>query len=220
MSLATLKKKSQVLYNNLSVRQNGFSLNGSHRSAGYIGQSSQSRHLSRTLMKGNVVRGNGGCCGTYIVTNVPPSELACLNDPNVVKKSVANTEGMLHTKYAWFWSGKQSVKPDSNNNASQSDYTTRIAKQTINNVNNLNKLDTVPTVKIVHCNALPAFARPRNNSIVTTNIRQRTICPNTKPETVMTQQQYIQKLDANCTANDPNPVSYNCNCPIPGAGNV
>ena len=86
MSIATLKKKSQDLYNNLS----GFSLNGGHRSAGYIGQSTQSRHLTRTLAKGNVLRGSGGCCGTYVIKNVVPSELACLNNPNVIKPSILN----------------------------------------------------------------------------------------------------------------------------------
>jgi len=218
MSLATFKKKSQVLYNNLSVRQNGFSLNGSHRSAGYIGQSTQSRHLTRTLMKGNVVRGSGGCCGTYNITNVSPSELACLNNPNTVKKTVANTQGMLHTKYAWFWSGKQSVKPDSNQNASQNDYTERLAKQTIQCSN---KLYEVPTVKNIVCESLPTLARPRNKGLVTSNIRQRPICSNTKPETkyvAMSQDEYIKKFHAKCTANDPNPVNHNSNYPIAGTG--
>jgi len=217
MSLATLKKKSQVLYQNLSVRQHGFSLNGRQRSAGYIGQSTQSRHLTRTLMKGNVVRGNGGCCGTYVVTNVKPSELACLNNPNVVKPSVKNTEGMLHTKYKWFWSGRQSVKPDSNQNASQSDYTSKIAKQTINCIDKLNEsLSTVPTVKAVNCENLPALARPRNQTgFVNGTIRQRPICPTTKSDPYLTQEQYIQQIDKACTANDPNPKSHNSNAPLP-----
>jgi hypothetical protein len=216
MSLATFKKKSQVLYQNLSVRQNGFSLNGGHRSAGYIGQSTQSRHLTRTLMKGNVIRGNGGCCGTYLVKNVAPSELACLNNPNVIKPSVENTEGMLHTKYKWFWSGRQSVKPDCNQSAVQSDYTSKIAKQTINCIDKLNEtVKTVPTVKTVNCKTLPTLARPRNQSGFTGTLRQRPICPNTKADPYLSQGQYIQQMDKACTVNDPNPVSANCNCPLP-----
>jgi hypothetical protein len=220
MSLATMKKKSGVLYRNLSVRQNGFSLNGGHRSAGYIGQSTQSRHLTRTLMKGNVVRGNGGCCGTYVVTNVKPSELACLNNPNVIKPSVENTEGMLHTKYKWFWSGRQSVKPDSNQNAVQSDHTSKIAKKTMNCIDLLNKSHgTVPTIKSTNCGSLPALARPRNLSgFMTGTIRQRPVCPTTKDESYLTQEQYIEQLDKACTANDPNPKSHNSNCPLPGTG--
>ena len=61
MSIATLKRKSQTKYNNMSVGQPFFSLNGTHRNQGYVGQTSLSRSLPRTLMRGNVVRGHGGC---------------------------------------------------------------------------------------------------------------------------------------------------------------
>jgi len=219
MSLATLKKKSQARYNNLSVGVHGFSLSGTHRSAGYIGQSTQSRHLTRTLMKGSVVRGNGGCCGTYTVTNVKPSELACLNNPNVVKPAVMNTAGMIHTKYKWFWSGKQNVKPDSNQNATQNDYTLNVAKKTLLCANNSYQM---PTVNSVVCSHLPALARPRTTGITHGTVRQRPICPITKPITypttngvAMSQAQYIQQLNAECVANDVNPVNHNCNCPLP-----
>jgi hypothetical protein len=214
MSLATLKKKSQARYNNLSVGVNGFSLSGGRRSAGYIGQSTQSRHLTRTLMKGNVVRGNGGCCGTYTVTNVKPSELACLNDPNIVKPAVMNTAGMIHTKYKWFWSGKQSVKPDSNQNATQSNYTSNLAKKTIDCTNNSYE---IPRVNDIICSRLPALARPRTG-IMTGTVRQRPICPVTKPQSnfvAISQTQYIQQLNAECVANDVNPVNHNSNCPLP-----
>jgi hypothetical protein len=216
MSLATLKKKSQTLYNNLSVGVDGFSLNGTHRSGGYIGQSTQSRHLTRTLMKGNVVKGSGGCCGAYVVTNVKPSELACLNDPMVVKPAVMNNAGMLHTKYKWFWSGRNSVKPDSNQHKIQSDHTTSLAKQTVQCANDSYE---VPAPKTVNCDTLPALARPRTNGLMTGTIRHRAICPTSKPETnfvAMSYEQYLQQVDAACTANDPVATTYNCNCPLPG----
>jgi len=55
MSIATLKRKTQTQYNNMSVgSKTGFSLNGTHRSQGYIGQTSLSRSLPKTLMKGNI----------------------------------------------------------------------------------------------------------------------------------------------------------------------
>ena len=38
MSLVTLKKKTAAKYHNMSVNQPSFSLNGTHRSQGYIGQ--------------------------------------------------------------------------------------------------------------------------------------------------------------------------------------
>ena len=95
MSIATLKRKTESMYNNVSVGAARFSLNGTHRTQGYVGQTSLSRHLQRTPMKGNVIRGNGGCCGTYrifpVITSGVQSAIDCLNDPRVVKKSVVNT---------------------------------------------------------------------------------------------------------------------------------
>ena len=39
MSIATLKKKTQARYTNqMSIGHAGFSLNGTHRNQGYIGQ--------------------------------------------------------------------------------------------------------------------------------------------------------------------------------------
>ena len=60
MSIATLKRKTLAKYNNMSVGQPQFSLNGTHRSQGYVGQTMLSRSLPRSLMKGNVIRGHGG----------------------------------------------------------------------------------------------------------------------------------------------------------------
>ena len=99
MSIATLKRKSLVKYNNMSVGSpNGFSLNGTHRNQGYIGQTSLSRHLSRTLMKGSTVRGGGGCCGTYYQPGIVQSAVTSLEDSTVVKTSVLGTKGMIDTK--------------------------------------------------------------------------------------------------------------------------
>ena len=60
MSIATLKRKTQTKYNNMSVGTEGFSINGVFRNQGYVGQTSLTRSLPRTLQKGS-----GGCCGTY-----------------------------------------------------------------------------------------------------------------------------------------------------------
>ena len=221
MSLATLKKKSQTRYNNLSVGAKGFSLNGTHRSAGYIGQSTQSRHLTRTLMKGNVVRGNGGCCGTYTMTNIKPSELACLDDPTVVKPTVMNTEGMIHTKYKWFWSNGQTVKPDSQRHFTESYITERNAKKVIKCTALLNEFNLIENdgnqqKNISICSELPALARPRNPGLVNGTLRQRPICSVTKPySTTINYETYLKKLDAQCTDDDQTPVSINCNCPLP-----
>ena len=124
MSIATLKRKTLAKYNNSSVNTGeGFSLNGSYRNQGYVGQTSLSRSLPRTPMKGNIPRGHGGCCGTYNITPIVQSGVTSTEDNTVIKLSVMNTMGMLDTRLC-----KDScrlcddnrcitVKPDSNLNA-------------------------------------------------------------------------------------------------------
>lgn len=52
MSLATLKRKTASKYNNNSVNK-VFSINGTHRNQGYIGQTSLSRTYVHTPKKRN-----------------------------------------------------------------------------------------------------------------------------------------------------------------------
>lgn len=101
MSIATLKKKTQTQYRNMSVGQPSFSLNGTHRSQGYIGQTSLSRSLPRTLSNGNTIRGHGGCCGTYPIYPAILSAVNSTEDNKVVKTSTLSNKGMLDTKYRW-----------------------------------------------------------------------------------------------------------------------
>lgn len=101
MSIVALKRKTQVQYNNMSVGTNGFSLNGAFRGQGYIGQSTQSRTNVRSLAKGSVLKGHGGCCGKYPIHTLRSSELFCLDDPAHVRPSSLGTSGMLMTKYRW-----------------------------------------------------------------------------------------------------------------------
>jgi len=102
MSIATLKRKTAAKYNVLSFNQEkGFSLNGAFRGQGYIGQSTQARTLVRSLAKGPTLRGHGGCCGTYNIVDIKPTELQCLDDPTVVRPSSLNNQGMIFSKYRW-----------------------------------------------------------------------------------------------------------------------
>jgi hypothetical protein len=137
MSIATLKKKTNVQYNNMSVNsRNGFSLNGGHRSQGYVGQDTRGRFLSRTLMKGNTIRGHGGCCGLYPVYNVVKSSFVTTENPNIIKSSVINNSGMISTQYPWIRrpAPYAVVKPDNNNNLnSHSQYINQVKNITINN---------------------------------------------------------------------------------------
>jgi hypothetical protein len=111
MSVATLKRKTFAKYNNSSVNsKNGFSLNGTHRNQGYVGQTSLSRSLPRTLMKGNTARGHGGCCGTYKSYPIIQSCVTSTEDNSVVKSSVISTKGLISTRYSCDLSGN-TVKP-------------------------------------------------------------------------------------------------------------
>lgn len=108
MSIATLKKKSKTQYNNISVNKNGFSINGGHRSQGWIGQNNMVPHFFDTLS---------------------------LNNPNVIKASTVSTYGQIKHKYRWI--GRPSpfitVKPDSNQNInSQSSYLNYLQNKAIN----------------------------------------------------------------------------------------
>jgi hypothetical protein len=86
MSLATLKRKTAAKYNNMSVGHANFSLNGTHRSQGYVGQ-----------------------------TLVSDTGLLCTNDPNVVKSSVGTSSSHVQAQHFQSTrNGVSMVKPDSN----------------------------------------------------------------------------------------------------------
>jgi hypothetical protein len=119
MSIVTLKKKTGSQYNNMSVgSKHGFSLNGTHRSQGYVGQTSLSRSLPTTSMRGNAAKGYGGCCGKYEIRPIIQSAVVSLNDPTVIKSSSLNTSGMISTHYRWIKRPQPfaSVKPSAMNN--------------------------------------------------------------------------------------------------------
>jgi hypothetical protein len=69
MSLATLKRKTAAKYNNSSVGHANFSLNGTHRSQGYVGQNLRSE-----------------------------SCMLCTNDPNAIKSSVGGSSNHVQAK--------------------------------------------------------------------------------------------------------------------------
>lgn len=136
MSIVTLKRKTQAQYNNMSVNAfRGFSLNGTHRSQGFVGQTSLSRTLVRSFAKGTTLRGHGECCGQYPITNIKTSsDMSCLNDSSVVKSPVLNTKGLIMTKYRWIRRPNPyiSVKLDSiQNKNNQGMYIDSVAKSAL-----------------------------------------------------------------------------------------
>jgi hypothetical protein len=116
MSIVTLKKKTASQYNNSSVNQKLFSLNGTYRNQGYIGQTSLSRSLPRTLMRNGGYRNHGGCCGKFVIGGLVTSSVKSTENNKIVKPSVVNNAGMIHTKYKWIWRPQPytSVKTDGN----------------------------------------------------------------------------------------------------------
>jgi hypothetical protein len=135
MSIVALKRKTAAQYNSLSVGHTGFSINGTLRNQGYVGQDSRGRTLSRTLMNGAVARGYGGCCGKYRETEIVRSaDLMCINDPNVVKPSVLGSYGRTATRDRWINRPAPfaAVKLDAGKiQRTQSDYIERLRKLSI-----------------------------------------------------------------------------------------
>jgi hypothetical protein len=150
MSIVTLKKKSAVVNsknhsnrggNTLWVGTNedpfvqgskGFSLNGTTRNVGYVGQHMRNSKAF-TPFRGVLPVGHGGSGGKYnqnnIIYNVSDSSVEVKGEQLLYNKSsVISTYGMLRKKYKWAYNGTYPnfwVQPDANNatyNNSQSLY--------------------------------------------------------------------------------------------------
>jgi len=204
MSIATLKKKTQTQYNNMSVNsKHGFSLNGTRRSQGYVGQTSLSRSINRTLFRGGVARGFGGCCGTFPQNILSSSDVTTLNDPEIVKPSVINTLGMIEERYQYLLN-HQTVKPDANQYFNtQHQHTTSLGKKTILCADKLRATD-----KQLNANACKKCYN------YNTFFRKK-IQTYTKPKSnyiPISQGEYLIKVDEKCKKNLDKPyipVKYN-----------
>ena len=151
MSIVTLKRKTQTQYNNMSVGRAGFSLNGTRRSAGYVGQDTLGRSLIRSLSRNGALKGHGGCCGKYPVKEIKMSpEMAGLNNPAVVKSASLTTSGLLMTKYRWIRRPQpySATKSDDTKNINdQSSYIEYIAKKAISDASSCNIVGDNKVVK-------------------------------------------------------------------------
>jgi hypothetical protein len=184
MSIVTLKKKTEAQYNNMSVGQKGFSLNGTRRSAGYVGQDMLGRSLVRSLSRNGALKGHGGCCGKYPIHEIKTTpEMACLNDSAVVKSSSLNTNGLLMSRHRWIRRPQpfSTVKQDNtHNNNIQSSYIEYIARK--------------------------AIVDGSNCHIVTDTVVKTCECPTiVKPDKFMgaiNAEEYIRTITKKCTDND------------------
>jgi hypothetical protein len=137
MSLATFKKKTQSQYKNNSVGQKNFSINGTTRLQGYVGQDSRSRSLIKTPMVGNVYKGYGGHLGTYKQSVVYPSGIQYQeNETDIVKPSVLSNSGSIATHYRWIRRPAPfaTVKPDNPLNQSQGAYVANLSRAVVNSI--------------------------------------------------------------------------------------
>ena len=202
MSIVTLKRKTNAKYNNVSVNVPQFSLNGVHRSQGYVGQTMLSRHLVKTPMVGNTPKGHGGCCGTYLVKVVYPAGIDYQEDARTVKESVLNTDGMTHTKYRWILRPQPyaTVKPDDNQNFhTQQDYTDKLRDQTVAQWNSMN--DSLTNGKTLTASQCCNSNRELFRKNYRNDLRTNPLTALTKPATNYTsesQGEYIASIRSDC----------------------
>jgi hypothetical protein len=196
MSLATLKKKTLAKYNNSSVNQSHFSINGAYRNQGYIGQSSLSRSLPKTPAVGAISQGYGGCCGSYLQVKPILSAVTSTEDNSVIKSSVLSTSGMLAKRYRWIKRGYPftSLKPGNDSQTSSSAYTEYKKKETLRDIY-LNETAAIT------CNTSIRSSKCANSNI-------------TQPEkniVAMSQGEYIFQLHKQCADLDISYIQYSSN---------
>jgi hypothetical protein len=202
MSIATLKKKTLAQYNNSSVGQPQFSLNGTRRSSGYIGQDTLGRSLVRSLSKNGELKGHGGCCGKYPTPEIKTSpEMACLNDSSIVKSSSLNTNGLLMSRNRWlrrpypYSTTKSSSLLNLHN---QSSYIDNLARKTIANSNSCNTIENRKNIR----ETVPKMS---NCSITNYNAISKKVPHLMKPDNytgAINSSEYLRSLDNKCTEND------------------
>ena len=194
MSIVTLKRKTNTKYNNMSVGVSNFSLNGTLRNQGYIGQTTLSRSLPKTLMKGNTIRGHGGRYGAFKICPIVQSAVKSLNDPSVIKPSVITTDGMIDTKYRWRLRPDPytTVKPDNTQNSNTGkERTENLAKRVISSINTYNSNFVAPEDSADNPNYDPYY--------------RIVYCNYTKVESdyvAMSNGEHIRQLNSICTDND------------------
>jgi hypothetical protein len=200
MSIVTLKRKTLAKYNNNSANSpDGFSLNGTHRSQGYIGQTSLSRSFPRTPMKGNVAKGYGGCCGKYQQGHIIQSGVTSMEDPTIVKSSALSTRGLIDTKYRWIRRPQPYVTVQKFYRINtQSDYITHIRQKTLSEKNAdgtpCHTIDAEP-LSAGECGGL-------SNTQMPTKCHKSMVSKPAEKTGAITGEEHIIKLDKKCTQND------------------
>jgi len=197
MSIVTLKRKTATQYNNMSVgTKGGFSLNGGYRNQGYVGQNVISRSLPKTPMRGNTMRGHGGCCGTYVIRPPVQSAVVSQENSNIIKPSVLGTDGMISITYRWITRPHPftSVKPDDTlNQNTQGEYIFSLSRKTLQTLKTCNR---AAPPKIPGCCS-------KSSSILGRKTVPGAVVKNPPVKnTWRSYDEYMQNWDAGCAQND------------------
>ena len=218
MSIVALKRKTAALYNNLSVNQKQFSINGTTRNQGYVGQTSLSRSLIHTPCKGAVFKDYNG---RYTNPNIKASETNSLEDNTIVKKSVLSFKGMLATRERWINRPfpNSVVKVDAGNNLNdQADYITRLKKKTLSDIATYCPPDVAKTTGFVPAKQCSTATKTLTGAPLFTP--ENVVCKIAKPESTYTsvsQTQYLESLHEKCAEQDTYKfVSTSSRVPFPG----
>ena len=200
MSIVALKRKSAAIKNQ-STGHRGFSINGTTRNQGYIGQTLQSRHLIHTPHKGAVAKGYGGCCGTYNDSlDIVPSELTCLEDSTVVKPSVLSYKGMMAKQM--LGTTFNGVKPDSNHKGfDQSSHIERLKRKNLKKIEDFCPEPTDAEM-IASNKSADACATLRTLKGARIFSKPHTLCSISKKVGPDTQEDHIFNLNKACLAID------------------
>ena len=207
MSIHTLKRKTEAKYNNMSVGVPQFSIEGTRRLQGYVGQDMRGRTILRTPFRGNTPRGSGGCCGAYTQSICVPYGTQTVEDSGVVKSSVLSNWGSLQTHFRWIRRPQPfaTVKPGDgslSDNTSESIYVERLRNSVITSIDTFNETNsTVPPVKTV-----PAELRSIMNfkgSYIRPATKSTGPCPSvTKDVGSLDESIYLLHVEDACTAGD------------------
>lgn len=200
MSIVTLKKKFQAQYNNSSVGQPQFSLNGTRRSAGYVGQDMLGRSLVRSLSRNGALKGHGGCCGAYPTPQIKKSpEMIGLNNSAIVKSSSLTTSGLLMSKYRWIRRPQpySVTKPNSHlNSGDQASYIEHIARKTISDSSGCNIIGSIVP------NTCCPLTKTHNYNAKINSGKNANVVKLENYKVAMNASEYIRNLDKKCTEND------------------
>jgi hypothetical protein len=202
MSIVALKRKTEARYNNLSVNQKQFSINGTTRNQGYIGQTSLTRSLIHSVSKGAVLKDFNG---RYANPNIKASETISLEDNTVVKPSVLSFKGMMAKRERWITRPfpHAVVKPDGGLNVNaQTDYITRLKKKTLSDIETNCPPDIAKTTGYT---VKPCSTVTKTLTGAPLFTPQNVVCKIAKPESTYTsisQASYLEKLHEKCAEQD------------------